>query len=127
MRTLWYSKLPVVVIQMGKSKDILPITEEIDFAYLLELMPLLSDSEEYSLLPELFSIIGYKRLLLLCKYAGGEQLRVPTIKELSDSIDALQHYYNIYIEHTESLNDVPERLVGLLNKVVEHINAKNDN
>ena len=36
----------------------LPITEELDFAYLLELMPPLHDIPEFSWLPELFAIIG---------------------------------------------------------------------
>ena len=48
----------------------LPATEELDFAYLLELMPPLHNIEEFAWLPELFSIIGVEKLVLLCRYAG---------------------------------------------------------
>ena len=68
----------------------LPITEELDFQYLLGLMPPLHDVPEFSWLPELFSIIGYEKLLLLCKYAGGETIKIPTVEQVQESIDALQ-------------------------------------
>ena len=38
----------------------LDIREELDFAYLLELMPPLHDTPDFCWLPELFSIVGYK-------------------------------------------------------------------
>ena len=49
---------------MGR-KNKLPLTEELDFAYLLELMPPLHGQPEFSWLPELFSIVGHESLLKL--------------------------------------------------------------
>lgn len=85
----------------------LPITEEIDFEYLLEMMPALHDKPGFAWLPELFSIIGADKLVLLCKYAGGETLTIPTIEELSSSIEALQLFYDIKIKKIKNLSDVP--------------------
>ena len=42
----------------------LPITEDIDFHYLLSIMPVLCDQPEFACLPELFSIIDFDALLL---------------------------------------------------------------
>ena len=64
-------------------KNKLPLTEDLDFHYLLGLLPALTDEPEYAWLPELFSTIGYQSLLDLCEYAGGETIRIPTIEELS--------------------------------------------
>ena len=41
----------------------LPLTEEIDFHYLLGLMPPLHNVPEFAWLPELFSIIGHEKLV----------------------------------------------------------------
>ena len=100
-----------------KKKSSLPITEELDFAYLLELMMPLHEVDEYSWLPELFSIVGHEKLILLSKYAGGEIIKILTISELTDSIDALQYFYNIYIKKDSTLNSVPVKLIPLVNKI----------
>ena len=96
----------------------LPLTEELDFAYLLELMPAVHSIPEYALLPELFSIIGHERLILLCKYAGGETIRIPELETLVDSIEALQCFYDINIKHTKQVTDVPDNLLGLYKDIV---------
>lgn len=85
----------------------LPITEELDFEYLLEIMPALHDKPGFAWLPELFSIIGAERLVNLCKYAGGETITIPTIDELSSSIEALQFFYDIRIKKTKKMSDLP--------------------
>lgn len=107
-------------------KEQLPITEELDFAYLLELLPPLHGVPEFAWLPELFSIIGYERLILLCKYAGGERIRIPTLEQLSNSIDALQWFYDIYIAKRKNLLDAPIELHVYLLKISEIYNARND-
>lgn len=94
---------------MGR-KHKLPVREDLDFAFLLELMPPLHNVPEYHWLPELFSIIGHEKLLTLCKYAGGETIRIPTMKELSDSIEALQWFYNIRIKQSRDIDKMPEHL-----------------
>ena len=72
-------------------------TEELDFQYLLQLLPPLEDTPEFANLPELFSIIGAKSLIKLCKYAGGETIRIPTLSQLQRDIEALQWYYDTEI------------------------------
>lgn len=89
--------------------------EENDFIYLLELMPVLHNVPEFAWLPELFSIIGAERLISLCKYAGGEIIKIPTIEELSLSIAALQLYYDIDIKHIDK--PVPENLSQLYDTI----------
>lgn len=91
--------------------------EELDFHLLLSLMPPLHNEPDFALLPELFAILGHEKLIELCKYAGGELLVVPTVKQLADSIEALQWFYNIYIKKTGKYSDVPPEIVGLLDVI----------
>lgn len=102
----------------------LPMTEELDFAYLLELMPPMHETPEYAWLPELFSIIGHEKLIILCKYAGGETIKIPTIDELVDSIEALQWFYDIEVKHTKHIEDVPVSLRKHLSKIFEVYHAR---
>ena len=103
----------------------LAVTEELDFHYLLELMPPLHDVDGFAWLPELFSIIGYERLILLCKYAGGETITLPTISQLSDSVEALQWFYDVHIARTKQVHEVPDNLKSLYEKIVGVYFARN--
>ena len=105
-------------------KDNLPITEELDFAYLLELMPPLHNIEEFAWLPELFSIVGHERLINLCKYAGGESITIPTIEQLNESVDALQWFYDIRIAKKKNAVDIPTHLQNLVIKIAEVYDAR---
>lgn len=108
-------------------KHSIPVTEELDFHYLLGLMPPLHDIPEYSWLPELFSIIGHDSLIKLCKYAGGETIRIPTLDELASSIEALQWFYDVEIVHRKEIQGVPYRLLDLFDRIKEeYLNAKPD-
>lgn len=100
-------------------KNDLPITEELDFHYLLQLMPPLKEVPEFAWLPELFSIIGHERLINLCKYAGGEVIRVPTLEELASCVEALQWFYDVDIVHRKERQGVPFRLLPLFSKIEE--------
>lgn len=100
-------------------KNKLPITEELDFAYLLTLLPPLFNEPKFAWLPELFSIVGHERLMTLCRYCGNELVRIPTLDELSDSIDALQNFYDLYIKRSISLEEVPVHLVPLVSKIAD--------
>ena len=95
-------------------KSELPITEELDFQYLLQLLPPLEDEEAFVCLPELFSIIGAEKLITLCKYAGGETIKIPTLDQLLEDIEALQWYYDVYIKKSRSSFEIPDELVGLV-------------
>lgn len=99
-------------------------TEDLDFHYLLSLMPPLHNMKEFSWLPELFSTIGHESLIKLCKYAGGETIRIPTLYELSDSIDALQSYYDVYIKHAYTPEEIPTKLKDLVKKIKEVFDAE---
>ena len=98
-------------------------TEFLDFHYLLGLMPPLHAVPEYSWLPELFSIIGHEKLILLSKYAGGETIKIPTLSQLSDSVDALQWFYDVQLAKTHQLTEVPPHLHELYRKIIEVYNA----
>lgn len=100
-------------------KHELPITEELDFHYLLSLMPALKEISEYQWLPELFSVIGYEKLILLCKFAGGEIIKIPTLDELSDCIEALQLFYDIEIKHTKTELEIRDDLKEYVSKIQE--------
>ena len=95
----------------------LSITEELDFQYLLQLLPPLENEPEFALLPELFSILGAKKLIMLCKYAGGETVKIPTIDQLSKDIDALQWYYDVYVSHKKSVDEIPIEFIDLVSKI----------
>ena len=99
-------------------KSELPITEELDFQYLLQLLPPLEDEGAFACLPELFSIIGAEKLITLCKYAGGETIKIPTLAQLLEDIEALQWYYDVYIKKSKSTFDVPDNLIGKVAVIV---------
>jgi len=97
----------------------LPVAEELDFQYLLQLLPPLEDTPEFANLPELFSIIGAKSLISLCKYAGGETITIPTLEQLCNDIEALQWYYDVYIAKRKSFGEIPANLYPLVSKIKE--------
>ena len=95
----------------------LPLTEELDFHYLLGLMPPLKDVPEFAWLPELFSIVGHERLVKLCQFAGGETIKIPTIKELVTSVEALQLFYDSVIQKKQLPAEVDPEAYILMEKV----------
>lgn len=101
---------------MEKSLD---LTESSDFHYLLQLLPPLYKEPAFAWLPELFSIIGYEKLLVLCKYAGGEKIKIPTIEQLSDSVEALSWFYKVYIAKSARITSVPPELAELVRLISE--------
>lgn len=108
-------------------KNKLPLTEDLDFHYLLGLLPALTDEPEYAWLPELFSTIGYQSLLDLCEYAGGETIRIPTIEELSIAIAGLDYFYNINIKHSISESEIPDNILSTYLKIKsKYYNAINN-
>ena len=97
--------------------DELPITEELDFHYLMSLMPPLHNQPEFAWLPELFSIIGYDKLIQLSKYAGGETITIPTLTQLAKSVDAMQWFYDVCIKQSKPVEEIPEDLKSLVDKI----------
>lgn len=105
---------------MQSDKVKLDLTQTSDFACLLELMAPLTDDPSYACLPELFSIIGHEKLLLLAKYAGGTTISIPTLEELNDSIAALQWYYDIHISKKKKLTHAPFKYRPTILKLEEY-------
>jgi hypothetical protein len=87
-------------------------------------MPPLHDTPEFACLPELFSTIGHESLIKLCKYAGGETIKIPTLRQLSESVDSLQCYYDVYIKQTYGPEEIPDELVPLVKKIKEVFDAE---
>ena len=106
-----------------KAKD-LPITEDLDFSYLLGLMRPLHKLDEYAWLPELFTLVGHEKLIELCRYAGGESITIPTLDELSRSIDALQEFYDVYIKKSKGELDISISNHDLVMKIKEIYDAR---
>lgn len=98
----------------------LDITEYSDFHYLLSLMPVLDNEPGFAWLPELFSIIGHEKLIELSKYAGGELIRIPTIEELTDDINALDWFYKVRIAKTHNGHNVPTAYREKFNLIESH-------
>ena len=92
----------------------LPVKDELDFQYLLQLLPPLENEPEFAWLPELFSIIGARNLITLCKYAGGETIKLPTMEQLAQAIEALQWYYDVFISKRRELGEIPSNLCALV-------------
>ena len=95
----------------------LPVKDELDFQYLLQLLPPLENEPEFAWLPELFSIIGARNLITLCKYAGGETIKLPTMEQLAQAIEALQWYYDVFISKRRELGEIPAELCALVMKI----------
>ena len=98
-------------------------TEELDFHYLLTLMPVLEEVPAFSWLPELFAILGHEKLIKLCKYAGGETIQIPTLEELSNSVECVQLYYDVYIKHTKDESSIPVKYKNMVSRIAGILNA----
>jgi len=98
----------------------LTLTESSDFHYLLTLMSALTDDPAYESLPELFSILGHEKLLLLCKYAGGTEIKIPTTDELQSAIEALRWFYQVYISKHKYRKSIPTELLPLVDRIYQH-------
>ena len=101
------------------NSDYLSLTESSDFHYLLALMTALWNVPEYECLPELFSIVGHEKLLTLCKYAGGTTIKIPTMDELMQSIEALRWFYQVYVVKHKYKKSIPVELVPLVDKIYQ--------
>lgn len=101
----------------------LDITESSDFHCLLELMLPLYNIDEFAWLPELFSIVGHEKLLLLMKYAGGATIKIPTLDELNKSIEALDWYYKVYVVKNKYKKSIPVEYRPLVAKIKEVFDA----
>ncbi len=57
------------------------------------------------------------------KYAGGETIRIPTLDELNDSIEALDWYYKVYVVKNRYKKSIPQKYRILVDKIKEVFNA----
>lgn len=84
----------------------------------------LHNVDEYAFLPELFTLLGHDKLIDLCRYCGGETIKIPTSKELVDALDALQIFYDVYIAKRKSELTIPITSEELVNKIKEVYNVR---
>ena len=110
---------------MKAKKEKLSLTESSDFYLLLELMVLLYKEERFAWLPELFSIIGHEKLLTLAKYAGGETIKIPTVDEITQALEALDWYYKVYLKRCNYRKSIPVEYRYLVDKIKEVFDAAN--
>lgn len=110
---------------MEDTKTKIPLSEDIDFHFLLSVMQYLEEDEQFTWLPELFSIIGTDRLVTLCKYAGGESIKIPTLSQLFEDIEAIQAFYDVDIKKSRKYDEIPYNLQPKLKVMREQI-AKSD-
>ena len=102
----------------------LNLNEQQDFSYILQLMMPLYDEKEYACLPELFTILDYKKVIELCKYAGGETIKIPTLEELSVAIESLQWFYDVFIANNKSYQDIPQEYRDKVLKIKKVYNSR---
>ena len=107
-----------------QKKEVLSLTETSDFHLLLELMMPLYSEPEFTWLPELFSILGHEKLALLSKYAGGETIKIPTLQQLQDSINALNWYYDVFITHSKKYIQTPMKYRDLVQRIKKVYDAQ---
>ena len=106
-------------------KKNLPISEDLDFGYLLSLMRPLYSIPEFAWLPELFALVGYESLIDLCKYAGGETIVIPTVDQLREAVESLQWFYNVYLAHSNSELEIPPEYKNIVAEIAEIYNVRN--
>lgn len=95
------------------------ITEELDFLYVLTLLQPLHGCDTFSWLPELFSIIGPDKLLQLSKFAGGEEIRIPTLDEIYHCIECVTYYYHSFLLKDISTSDIPVEYIDDVLKIAK--------
>lgn len=107
-----------------KKRPKLPVVEELDFAYLLALMRPIHDVDGYALLPELFAVLGHEKLITLSRYFGGETFTIPTLDEISDSIDAIRAFYDVYIRKAAEPESIPVHLAPTVAEIKRVYDAR---
>lgn len=81
------------------------------FAVATALLYSLKNSPKYKLVSELFYVLDYDNFIKLIKYFGGQEIRIPTTKEISQVLKDLL-VYQYWIVEEMPLDQVYEK-VGL--------------
>lgn len=102
---------------MPKS-NIIKALEELDkkdiYSLILFTLYRLKETPEYSTLSELVYVLDNENFIKFLNYFGGQTIKVPTVRELSDVLDALI----VYEQQQHSDNPLPEIMseIGIDNK-----------
>ena len=86
-------------LQNLKQKDV--------FNIMLFVLYKLKDIPDYKVLSELSYLVDKEALLNICQYYGGMTIRIPTIDELNNVLNALTLYLKVDMQHLnfeDSLN-----------------------
>lgn len=102
------------------------LIEAKDFSMVLALLPALTNEYKYKGLDKLFSIIGIDRLILLCKYLGGQTIKIPTLNQLTLIITSLQWYLDVYVLKTKEEYEIPqdERIRSNIKDIKEEMDSQ---
>ena len=84
---------------MNLKKELNNLTNNDIYAMILFALYKSNEIPEYSSLSELSYILDKDSLLKLCEFYGGQTIKIPTIKEIEDYINALLVYQQVDIEH----------------------------
>lgn len=85
-------------LQNLKQKDV--------FNIMLFVLYKLKDIPDYKVLSELFYLVDKEALLNICQYYGGMTVRIPTIDELNNILNALTLYLKVDIQHLNFENSL---------------------
>lgn len=86
---------------MRNSEKLNNLKETDTYSLVLFALYKLIDIPEYSALSELIYVLDKNNLLNLCEFFGGTTIRIPTIEELQNLVQALMLYQSVNIDKLE--------------------------
>lgn len=67
--------------------------------YALQFLFPLKNDADYAAVPELLPFVGLDGFLHLCKYFGGQSIKIPTLSELNSLLVAIELYTKIHVRN----------------------------
>lgn len=61
----------------------------------------LTDSPEYSSISELIYVLDRENFFNLCKFFGGQTIKIPTLEEIEELMQTLSVFYSINVDKVE--------------------------
>lgn len=86
---------------MSLTKDLQNLKVNDVYTLMLFVLYKLQNEPDYRTLSELVYLTDKETLLTLCEYYGGMTIKIPTIEELNNVLNALTLYLKVDIEHLD--------------------------
>lgn len=86
---------------MSLTKDLQNLKVNDVYTLMLFVLYKLQNEPDYQTLSELVYLTDKETLLTLCEYYGGMTIKIPTIEELNNVLNALTLYLKVDIEHLD--------------------------